>query len=129
MQTNADSKLSPQQRKQAEADAKNDGLIADAIERAKRDGPTPELTPHGREYATTFDRLAEQKAYAAGDKTSLIPLTVMYGPQYPAGFHWVLSDADMALVEAGFACGYCLEIYGGVWAPACRTCGFDRDLL
>jgi hypothetical protein len=127
--TNADSKLASEQRRQAEIDAKNDGIIQDAVDRAAKEGPKPELTAHGSDYLTTYDRLAEQEAYAAGDRKSLIPLTVMYGPQYPAGFHWVLSDADMAMVEAGYACGYCLKIWGGVWRPACDCCGFDRELL
>lgn len=129
MLTNADSNLTPQQRKQAEADAKNDGLIQDAIDRSAKEGPKPELIVAGQQYVTTHDRLAEQTAYASGDRTSLIPLAVEVGPQWPGGFHWVLSDADYDLVDAGYACGYCLDIYGGVWRPACPTCGFDRAIL
>jgi hypothetical protein len=122
-------RLTPAERKQAEIDARNDGIIQDAVDRAAKEGPKPEVVTADQQWLTTYDRLAEQEAYAAGDRKSIIPLAVQVGPQYPGGFHWVLSDADYELVDAGYACGYCLCIYEGVWRPACPTCGFDREIL
>ncbi len=122
-------KLTPAQRKQAEADAKNDGLIQDAVERARRDGPTPEILASDQQITTTFDRLAETKAFRASTKSSLIPLAVRVGPEYPGGFNWVLSDADYDAVKAGVYCGYCLTRHEEVWQPACSTCGMDRDVI
>lgn len=127
--SNVDSGLTPQQRKQAEIDAKNDGLIQQAVEKADREGPKPELIVAGQEYATTYQRLAEQEAFASGDRPSLIPLAVQVGPQYPGGFHYILSDADMDAVLAGAYCFYCLCRYPQMWAPACSVCGADRDLM
>lgn len=130
LQSNADSKLTPQQRKQAEADAKNDGIIQDAIARADKNGPPIDvLTDDKQQYTTTYSRLEEQEAFASGDRPSLIPLALKVGPQYPGGFHYILSDADMDAVLAGAYCFYCLCRYPQMWAPACSVCGADRDLM
>ena len=122
-------KLTPQQRKQAEADAKNDGLIQEAVERAARTGHTPELLTGEQQVTTTFDRLAEQKAFRSGNKASLIPIAVKVGPEYPGGFHYILSDADYGAVMAGYYCAFCLCRHEEIWQPACGVCGFDRDLM
>jgi hypothetical protein len=121
--------LSPAAQKQAEADARNDGLIQDAIERAKRDGPVPEVLSSDQQITTTYDRLAEQQAFRASTKQSLIPLAVRVGPEYPGGFNWVLSDADYDSVLAGAYCGFCLVRHEELWQPACSTCGADRDVV
>lgn len=129
LQTNADAKLTPAQRKQAEQDAYNDSVIQSAVERADRDGPPVEVLTGQQKVTTTYDRLAETKAYAVGDRKSIIPLAVKVGPEYPGGFHWVLSDADMDAVLAGYACFYCLAYHSEVWVPACACCGADRELM
>jgi len=121
-------KLTPAQRKQAEADAKNDGLIQDAVDRAERDGPKVELLTGDQQVTTTYKRLAEQAA-PVSSRRSIIPLAVKVGPEFPGGFHWILSDADMGAIEAGYACFYCLSYYPEMWAPACTVCGADRELL
>jgi hypothetical protein len=127
--SNVDSSLTPQQRALKEIDDRNDGRIQDAIDKQKGQLPAPKLIAPHQQYTTTYDRLAEQSAYASGDKKSIIPLAVQVGAQYPGGFHWILSDADYELVQAGYACGYCLCTYDGVWRPACPVCGADRDVL
>jgi hypothetical protein len=128
--TNLDVNLSPAQRKQAQVDEKNDALIQEAVEKSAKSGPSIDmLSQPGQQYATTYDRMAEQEAFASGDKQSLIPLAVQVGPQYPGGWHYVLSDADYDAVMAGVYCFRCLIRYPEAWAPACLVCGTDRDLL
>lgn len=127
--TNLDVNLTPQQRLERAKDDYNDGVIQDAVDRAKREGPKPEAIVAGQNYYTTYDRLAETQAFASGDKPSLIPLAYEIGPQHPGGFHWVLSDADYDAVMAGVYCYYCLVRHDEIWAPACKCCGADRDML
>lgn len=128
--SNVDLKLSPAQRRAAKADEKNDALIQGAVDDAARNGPSIDmLCQPGQEYTTTYDRMAEKDAFASGDKQSLIPLAVQVGPQYPGGFHYILSDADMDAVMAGAYCFRCLIRYPEIWAPACTVCGTDRELI
>lgn len=127
--SNVDNKLTPEQRRQAERDAKNDGLIQDAIERADREGPQIEALASHQEITTTQARMAEKEAFRASTKASLIPIAVRVGPEYPGGFNWVLSDADYDAVLAGAYCGFCLVRHEELWQPACSTCGADRDIV
>lgn len=127
--TNVGFDLSAQERARAEVDARNDGLIQDAVDRAKRDGPAPEIVTSDQQITTTFDRLAEKDPFRASTKQSLIPIAVRVGSEYPGGFNWVLSDADYDAVLAGVYCGFCLVRHGEVWQPACSTCGADRDVV
>lgn len=127
--TNLDIDLTPQQRAEKEVDDRNEGRIQDAIEKQSGKMPAPKLIAPGMQYTTTFDRLAEKEAFRAADKPSLIPIAIEVGAQYPGGFHYILSDADYDAVMAGVYCFYCLDRYPELWAPACSTCGADRELL
>jgi len=129
LSSNVGIELSPADRASAEADARNDGLIQDAVDRARRDGPAPELVSGDQQITTTFDRLAESQPFRSSTKQSLIPLAVRVGPEYPGGFNWVLSDADYDAVLAGAYCGLCLVRHEEIWQPACSTCGADRDIV
>jgi hypothetical protein len=130
MLTNADSNLTPEKRRQAEKDAKNDGIIQDAVARAEREGHKPSILYDDKQnFYATYDRLAEQGAFRSSEKPSLIPLGVRIGPQYANGIHWILSDADADAVRAGVYCPRCLEAYPELWAPACTVCLTDRDLI
>lgn len=126
--SNVDVQLTPRERAERERDDRNDGRIQDAVRKAQAEGATPELLVAGQSVTTTYDRLAEKAAFFKEQRPSLIPIAVKVGPEYPGGFHYVLSDADYGAVIAGEYCGYCLERHGDVWHPACLTCGYDRAL-
>lgn len=123
---NTGSDLTPEQVAKHEADERNDALIQDAVNQASTSNPAPKLLADGQQLMTTYERLAEKEAYAAGDKPSIIPLSVRVGPHYPGGFHYILSDADLAAVEAGFFCDKCLCRLPAAWTPACPTCWHER---
>lgn len=41
------------------------------------------------------------------------------------GSRWIfgLNEDDFMKVQAGYACGNCLEDYHGKWLPKCPVCG------
>jgi hypothetical protein len=126
--SNLDVSLTPAQRRQAETDEYNDARIQSAVDKAKREGSGPRIVGADGKVFATYDRLAEKEAFAAGDRPSLIPIAVRVGPQFPGGYHYILSDADMDAVMAGYYCGRCLDRLPASWTPSCPTCGIDRDM-
>lgn len=129
--TNADRdlRLTPLERAKKEVDEKNNALIRDAVERAKREGPKPQLITSEQQVTTTYDRLAEQSSFVAAERQSIIPIAVRVGPEYPGGFHYILTDADYEAVRQGYYCQRCLIKQSDVWRPACHVCGTERGNL
>lgn len=124
--SNVDLNLTPQERAAKAKDERNDGLIQDAVEEARRTGPKPREIGESGKLLVTYDQLADTQSYATGDRKFIQPIGYRVGPQFPGGFEWVLTDADKGAVEAGYACQRCLDYYPPVWTPACSTCWLER---
>lgn len=122
-----DSKLTPAQRAQGERDERNTDIVDKQYETAVKQGPTIDVSGAAQMGATTFEQLA---AYSGrGDVPTLMPLDVKVGPEYPGGFHYILSEEDYRAVLEGRYCERCLDKLPAIYTLSCPTCEWPREFV
>jgi hypothetical protein len=104
MYTNADSKITPAERRQRERDECNDALIQEAIDRAKPLGGTSRGKAGGQIVAT-YDQLGDRKAYRATSRGVVEPAHVKSHEGLIVAKYY--TKADYAALEAGHYCLRC----------------------
>lgn len=128
MQTNADSKLTPQQRKAAEQAEHDRALIDAKVAKARALGPGSlvDVVPDGAELIATKAQLADTAEYEATTRPTLTPVQVHLlqderGNQ--TGFEYTLTEADAEAVRRGWYCARCLDLQSPLWAERCAPRG------
>lgn len=122
-----DSKLTPAARAQGERDERNVALVDERYERARREGPKVDVSGAGQMGATTIERLVEDSI--DDPNAPIIPVDVKVGPEYPGGFHYILSKRDFERVRLGYNCERCLERLPVIDTPTCPTCEWPRSFI
>lgn len=128
-------RMSAKARAKQERDEWNTHVVDEAVAEAKGyqyDGHWI----NGQRLTVTFDQLADdvRNRWASGDP--ILPIKHFDSSRYAKGFDFLLTDNDMAAVEAGYFCENCLEAQEFPGLPKCsfkgkpeRGCGFRKRLI